>query len=285
MRKVVFSIGFILSFCSNVISSDTLCKRICLTHSSLGTSGISSLFLLNRVWYAPFNNHSFHLFNDGSNWMQMDKAGHAFTAYELTLHTNRIHTWASGKKQNWVGSVYALGYLTTLELMDGFSEGWGFSIYDCLSNGLGTGFYLGQDWLWNEQRLLPKFSFSPSPYASLRPEVLGSSPIQQILKDYNGQTYWLSCPIGEFIPCPRKLDFLCVSLGYSCDAKLVGDVDTWQQYTAQRQYTFSLDIDLRKVARNKPKLNRVLSQFNCIKLPFPTVVFSKERTAFHWIYF
>ena len=38
--------------------------------------------------------------------------------------------------------------------------------------------------------LHPKFSFHQTKFASQRPETLGASLNEQILKDYNGQTYW-----------------------------------------------------------------------------------------------
>jgi hypothetical protein len=42
------------------------------------------------------------------------------------------------------------------------------------------------------ERITPKFSFHTTQYAQYRPNVLGSSLAEQMLKDYNGQTYWLS---------------------------------------------------------------------------------------------
>jgi hypothetical protein len=42
-----------------------------------------------------------------------------------------------------------------------------------------------------------KIFFIPQ-YAQYRPNVLGSSLAEQILKDYNGQTYWLSVNLHSF---------------------------------------------------------------------------------------
>jgi hypothetical protein len=36
--------------------------------------------------------------------------------------------------------------------------------------------------VWNEQRITPKFSFHTTQYAQYRPNVLGSSFVEQILK-------------------------------------------------------------------------------------------------------
>ncbi|MFN5736494.1 MAG: DUF2279 domain-containing protein, partial [Flavobacteriales bacterium] len=243
------------------------------------------LVALQNIWYKPYQTQSFHFYNDGSNWMQMDKMGHALTAYVLTERINSLHRWSSGTYYPWVGAGYGLTYLGILELMDGYSEGWGFSWYDGLANGLGVFFSLGQNYLWNEQKILPKFSFNRSPYAMYRPEVLGKNFAQQVLKDYNGQTYWLSIPLRKFLPFPEKLSFLCLSFGLGCEAKLVGDSDSWQQFNAYREFVFSLDIDLRQVAPNRPVLNRILSSINYVKIPFPSLVFSKENKPFRWIYY
>ncbi|TAD94403.1 MAG: hypothetical protein EAY75_00090 [Bacteroidetes bacterium] len=59
--------------------------------------------------------------------------------------------------------------------------------------------------LWNEVRLVPKFSFFPTPFAEQRPELLGKNISQQWLKDYNGQTYWLSVDIDKFLPEKKRI--------------------------------------------------------------------------------
>ncbi|MEJ6491389.1 MAG: hypothetical protein QNL60_02870 [Flavobacteriales bacterium] len=57
------------------------------------------------------------------------------------------------------------------------------------ANALGSGLFLGHHLLWKEQRIVLKFSSHPTEFAKYRPEVLGSSYPERLLKDYNGQTY------------------------------------------------------------------------------------------------
>ena len=38
-------------------------------------------------------------------------------------------------------SIYTFGYMLGVELLDGYSTEWGFSIYDVIGNGLGTFLY------------------------------------------------------------------------------------------------------------------------------------------------
>ena len=285
MRRVLITVSIFLAWSVNAQGKDSLFVRKGLTHAVLGSSAVGSLVALNQVWYAPYSTEEFHLFNDSKQWMQMDKLGHAFTGYLITNELNRVHYWAAGKRQPWVGAVYAMSYLSALELMDGFSSGWGFSGSDMLANGVGVGLSFSQDYFFKRQVLIPKFSFSRSSYAVVRPEILGSTYAEQLLKDYNGQTYWVSVPLASFLNLPNGFKWICISLGYGCDAKLVGSQDTWNGFNARRQVYLSLDIDCSSLAPRHPKLNKVLTHLNWIKVPFPTLEFSSDKTRFHWISF
>jgi hypothetical protein len=285
MRRVLITVSIFLAWSVNAQGKDSLCVRKGLTHAGLTSSAVGSLVALNQVWYAPYATEKFHFFNDAEQWMQMDKMGHAFTGYLMTNELNRVHYWAAGKRQPWVGAVYAMSYLSTLELMDGFSSGWGFSGSDMLANGVGVGLAFSQDYFFKRQIIIPKFSFSRSSYAMVRPEILGSTYAEQLLKDYNGQTYWVSLPIATFLNLPKRFKWICISLGYGCDAKLVGSQNTWNGFNARRQVYLSLDIDCSSLAPRHPKLNKVLSHLNFIKIPFPSIEFSSDKTRFHWISF
>ena len=285
MRRVLITVSILLACSLNAQRSDSLRLRKGLTHAVLSSSAVGSLVALNQVWYAPYSTEEFHLFNDSKQWMQMDKFGHAFTGYLITNELNRLHYWAAGKRQPWVGAVYAMSYLSTLEIMDGFSSGWGFSGADMLANGLGVGLAFSQDFFFKRQIIIPKFSFSRTSYAAVRPEILGSTYTEQLLKDYNGQTYWVSLPVATFLKLPKRFHWICISLGYGCDAKLVGSQDTWNGYNARRQVYLSLDIDCANLAPKHPKLNKVLTHLNWIKVPFPSLEFSTDKTRFHWISF
>src|SRR6476620_6964690 len=39
----------------------------------------TALFVLNELWYADYPRSDFHFVNDNAEWLQMDKAGHAFS--------------------------------------------------------------------------------------------------------------------------------------------------------------------------------------------------------------
>jgi hypothetical protein len=218
--------------------------------------------------------------------MQMDKFGHGFSGYMLSQKAGDLYRWSGVKKSYpWIGVGIGMSYLGALEFMDAYSQGWGFSTYDVLANFSGGALYLSQELIFKKQLVLPKFSFFPSKYAAYRPEVLGSNFPEQLLKDYNGQTYWFSFPIGGFAPSVKKMNWLCLSLGYSVDQKLVGDQDAYLDFRAARQFLVSLDIDLTRLPIKNSTLKKVLAQLNMIKIPFSALMIQQGNLSFKPISF
>ncbi len=261
-------------------------KRVIISSSIIGLGYVSSLIALYDVWYAEFPKSTFHFYNDGSNWMQMDKFGHGFSGYLLSQKAGDLYRWSGVKKSYpWIGFGIGMSYLGALEFMDAYNQGWGFSTYDVLANFSGGALYLSQELIFKKQLVLPKFSFFPSKYAAYRPEVLGKNFPEQLLKDYNGQTYWFSFPIGGFAPSVKKMNWLCISLGYSVDQKLVGDQDAYLDFRAARQFLVSLDIDLTRLPIKNPTLKKVLAQLNMIKIPFSALMIQQGNLSFKPISF
>ena len=286
--------GFSQSFWESDTSYNK--NRVIGSTVGLGVGWSGSMIALSQVWYKDSWNGEFQFFNDGQEWLQMDKVGHAYTGYHLTRNTFNVYRW-SGVNRNkslLLGSIVGFGYLANLEIFDGFSEDWGFSWWDIAANTAGAGFFVGQEMLWQEQRLLMKFSASLSPYAQYRPEVLGSSIPERILKDYNGQTYWISASPQSFT---EKLAFLppwlALSAGYSVDGKLHGMDNSFQisqngslkTYFAQRQFLLSLDVDFERIPTKSPFLITVFKALNHLKVPFPTIIFTPSAVDFRGIYF
>jgi len=267
-------------------------KRVTGISIGLGTTWAGSMIGLHEIWYKNVEKSSFHTFNDGMNWLQMDKLGHFYANYHFAMNTSQLYQWSgvSKNKSIVIGSSIGLGFQTTLELFDGFSSEWGFSWYDMLGNGLGTASFAAQEIIWNEQRILPKFSYSPSPYAALRPDVLGSNFQERLLKDYNGQTYWLSINPSTFFKNSKLPKWACISIGYSADAKINGEENSYistagLSYTAHREWLMSFDIDFSRIPAKRPWVKMVLKQFNALKIPFPALMLSDGKLTGRAFYF
>jgi len=262
-------------------------NTIVLSEASIGAI---TLLGLNQLWYADFERSKFHTINDNSAWLQMDKLGHVFTSYQLGKYGSHLLNWSgvSERDQLFYGATLGFSFLTAVEVLDGYSKEWGFSWGDILANGSGTGLYIGQELLWKEQRIALKYSFHQTKYAKQRPDKLGETYLEQTLKDYNGQTYWLSANLHSFFKESKIPKWLNVAVGYGAEGMLTGTKDVDNQVLTSneryRQYFLSFDLNLSKVSTNSKLLRSILDVFNMIKIPFPTLEFNKKGTVFHLFY-
>lgn len=299
LRRSVILLFVLLGFqtygqISFFTASDSLNKgRFWGVNAAVGGLWTGSMVGLSQVWYTN-EKTTWHSFDDSRNWMQMDKVGHFYTANKISTLTGDLYHWSglSNKSSAWIGFGVGMGYQLTLEMLDAYSPEWGFSWSDVGANTMGSILYLGQQLGWEEQRILLKFSTHPSPYAHYRPEILGSNFAERLLKDYNGQTYWLSISPGTFgqNSFPK---WLCFSLGYSIDQKLVGDLDYFDyqengqaaQFHAQRQFLLSLDVDFSRIPAKRPWARTLLKQLNYLKVPFPALILTGDQLGGHLLYF
>ncbi|PQV50517.1 putative lipoprotein DUF2279 [Jejuia pallidilutea] len=268
--------------------SDTLHvpRRNAVVISEVALSS-AALIGLNELWYADFERSKFQTINDNAEWLQMDKVGHVFSAYQIGKQGAHLLNWSGVSKQNQLiyGATLGFGFLTAVEVLDGYSSEWGFSWGDVGANALGTGLYISQELLWKEQRIDVKFSFRQTRYAELRPDKLGASFFEQVLKDYNGQTYWLSFNLHAFFKESNIPKWLNLALGYGGEGMFSGiEVTDNQLLTSNRryrQYYISLDVNLSKIRTNSALLKSVFSVFNMIKIPFPSLEINKNGAVFH----
>ena len=247
---------------------------------------------LNQLWYKDYPKSDFHFINDNNQWLQMDKLGHLYSTYHLGRVGAEMLQWsgASKKEQLIYGSTLGLGFLTVVEVFDGFSQEWGASSGDIIANVSGTALYVSQELLWKEQRITPKFSFHQTKFASQRPETLGASFNEEILKDYNGQTYWLSFNIQSFTKDSFTPKWLNLAFGYSGEGMLYGnDAEAMENGIIQnpyRQFYLSLDVDLTKIETKSRFLKSLFSVFNTLKIPAPTLQYDDfNGVKAHFIYF
>ena len=255
---------------------------------ALGTTLIG----LNQIWYKDYPKSSFHFINDNNQWLQMDKLGHVYSSYHIGRAGANLLHWsgASQKEQLIYGSTLGLGFLTVVEVFDGFSQEWGASSGDVIANVTGTALFVSQELLWNEQRITPKFSFHQTKFASQRTETLGKSLNEQILKDYNGQTYWLSFNIKSFTKDNFTPKWLNLAIGYGGEGMLYGkNAEAIQNSVFQnpyRQFYLSFDIDLTKITTKLHFLKSLFSVFNTLKIPAPTLQYDDfNGVKAHFIYF
>jgi Predicted periplasmic lipoprotein (DUF2279) len=292
---MIFQTGFAQNTADSFFKpSDSLdIKRQNTVIISEAVLATGTLIALNQAWYAEYPKSDFHFINDNAEWLQMDKAGHVFSSYHLGRFGAEMLQWSGANKKNQMlyGAGLGFAFLTAVEVLDGYSSEWGASLGDVVANASGTALYVSQELIWKEQRIMPKFSFHTTKYAGYRPEVLGSSFTEQILKDYNGQTYWLSVNLHSFAKGSKIPKWLNLALGYGADGMITGNKeDTPPILTSNpkrfRQFYLSLDVDLTKIKTKSHFLKTVFSVLNTVKIPAPTIEFVHlNDIKYHLIYF
>ena len=247
-----------------------------------------SSITLYESWYKDFPQSGFHFHNDFDEWRGVDKAGHIFSGYFQSDWAYKGWRW-TGLEENqaiWAGAATSFLAQTTIEVLDGFSQEWGFSIPDFTANVVGTSAFVVQQKLWGEQRIRIKTSSSPINYeerygdevfAVRASELYGDGFFERYLKDYNAQTTWLSVNLHSFAPKSRLPKWLNVAVGYGAGnlfggfSNQIPELARDQQLPRYSQIFISLDADLSKIDTGSPFLRTVLDILNIAKVPFSTI--------------
>lgn len=270
---------------------------------------------LNQLWYDEYPRTTFHTFNDMKEWQQMDKAGHMFTTYFEADWLYHAARWTGMNKKSSIiaGTCTALGLQTTLEVLDGFSSGWGFSWYDMAFNVAGAGLWAGQQAGWDEQRLRLKVSSThitypdevvygePAGETTIRArtdDLFGTNIFPSCLKDYNAQTIWLSVNVHSFLKEESRFPkWLNLAIGYSGENMFGGRENKWEvedntfmtsdeTYPRYRQFVLSPDIDLTELNVKSKPLRMLLGMANIFKFPAPAIVFNGHGgVKWDWLYY
>lgn len=273
---------------------------------SAGITGYTAMATgLYFAWYKQYDQSSFHLFDDWGEWQNVDKAGHVYSAYlqsELIYDLSRWAGYEEGKAL-LISSVASLVGQMNIELMDGFSTKWGFSVSDLGANILGTSLFYFQQKHWHEQRLKLKMSYWPISYSkeALASEtgleesslynrsvgLYGANGVERFLKDYNGQSIWISANLSSFLPNSKLPKWLALAVGYSAKNLYGGFGNQWeindenfladaQGYPRTSQFVLAIDYDLSKIKHSTEFGKALFKILNIFKFPAPGIEYNKQ---------
>ncbi|WP_230680297.1 DUF2279 domain-containing protein [Pontibacter rufus] len=266
-------------------------KRLLVLGTTFGAGYTAMLVSLNTAWYSEQDRTNFHFFNDAAGWKQVDKAGHFWGAFQESRAGIDLLRYAGvpEKKAILYGGLLGVALQTPIEVFDGYQSAYGASVTDLAANTLGAAAVVAQELAWHDIRIMPKYSFHTTRYARLRPDVLGSSLAEQALKDYNGQTYWLSVNVADFLKEESKFPrWLSIAVGYGAE-EMVFNSATGNQalgLQAHRQFYLSPDLNLMQFRGKSKLLNTALYVLSMVKVPAPALAYnSKSGFRVHALYF
>ena len=259
-----------------------------ITAIAAGGYGITALYM-GTAWYSQEELTRFHFFDDSHEWKQIDKGGHMLGSYSASRWMIDLYKWAGVPKKRAlvIGGVSGFLAMSSIEVFDGFGETWGFSWYDVGANFVGTSLAVGNQWLWNENRIQLKVSYRKSNYAG-NPDfedLFGRNFSERLLKDYNGHTIWMSVRVHSFLPegkfkkiYPRWLN---LAVGYGAEGLEGGYDDPTRAYLDReyRQLYLSFDIDLSNIRTRSGFLRSLFSVVSVIRIPMPAIRFDKTGVA------
>ncbi|HCW07098.1 MAG TPA: hypothetical protein DGG95_07020 [Cytophagales bacterium] len=263
----------------------------------LGVGYLLFLGWLSSAWYSSFT--SFHFFDDLFEWEYLDKLGHLYTAFYGGLFSYQLFGDAKNlnpiARKKWF-CFLGFGLLLPAEILDGFSLNYGFSPADLLANGIGSIFCYGYVSYKTVSCYAPKFSFHATAFSVMRPEMLGSTFLQQSLKDYNGQTYWLSVDINSMFNKKILPHWLLITVGYGAEGLLGGHDNVWQNAQGEtidysniartKRFFISVDLNIGSLRTRNKIYSYLLAPFVLLKFPAPAIEFNAERgIIFHPVYF
>jgi len=281
----------------NATDSSTQINHARLTSLIVGGSVVyaGAMFGLYQMWYKDYPQTSFHFINDNHEWQQLDKGGHMFNAYYIGMIGYESLRWAGvdERRSAIFGGGAGFMFLTVIETLDGFSKEWGASGGDLIANTAGSAIFISQQLAWGEQRIQVKWSVHETKFAQYRPDQLGSNFLEHMIKDYNGQTFWLSGNIHSFIRKDSRFPkWLNIAAGYGGEGMTGGrsnpaEIDgvPLPYFERYRQFYIAPDIDLSRIKTQSPTLNKVFKLLGIFKFPMPTLEFSKKGVKFHPLYF
>ncbi|MET0635134.1 MAG: DUF2279 domain-containing protein [Chitinophagaceae bacterium] len=263
-----------------------------------------TLLVLDRSWYNKEDRSSFHTFNDSREWLQVDKFGHAWTAYTAGKVNAAMWQWAGLPRKQAVllGGLTGAAFLTGVEFLDAYSSKWGWSWTDIGANVFGTGLFIGQELGWQEQRIQYKFSFHGNSYndpqlQSRADDLYGAGWSERMLKDYNAQTYWLSFNLKSFVKGSSLPAWLNIAAGYGASGMFGGFENRWtsretgtvtdrSEIPRNRQYYLSPDIDFTKIPTRSRFLKSAFFVLNSFKCPAPALMLdSRGKLKGYLLYF
>ncbi|MCW3464077.1 YfiM family protein [Chitinophaga nivalis] len=281
----------------------TLPSRVWMLSGTTAVLYTSGLMALNKAWYKDYPKTSFHFFNDMGEWNQMDKAGHVFSAYFIGKYNREMWRWSGlpRRQQIWIGGLSGLAYQSVIEILDGYSGKWGFSWGDMGANAIGAALLIGQELAWDEQRIQLKFSFHPVQYEEpalkrKTNELFGTTYLERMLKDYNGQTYWLSVNLHSFNKNSWLPKWLNIAAGMGAADMYGGRDNTWtdqkgvhHDYSGNpriRQFYLSPDVDFTKIPTRRKGVRVLFQVLNMLKFPAPALeINSRGQVKVHAVYF
>lgn len=249
----------------------------------------SYVLVFQKGWWSD-GGSDFHFENDYDYAMNLDKGGHFFAGVLLSEMFYEGYHWAGlteFQSYFWAGVSAGMTHVG-IDVKDGFSPEYGYSVFDVMSGTIG-GF-----WPMAE-RYVPAFKYFDYKWSYWinSQAYYDQSQTGVFTDDYVNQTHWLSFKVDRMLPRAAAdywPDWLAVAVGLGIDdgvfvrdslefaeGRPASDGGRYEIYVGP-------DWDLEGLFKPKDRwARRTVTMFNYIKFPMPTLQVYPYR-KWHWVY-
>ena len=263
----------------------------------LGT-GVAALFVVqhqmqqNTIWKKT---GPFHIQEDWQWTWALDKAGHFYGSYTASYIFSEIlmamgFSWDLG---TITGSALGLLYTSYVEVLDGFSQDFGFSPTDFYADVAGASYHLLQHYVPVLQNFSPTFMYVNPAWIGEKSRV----PHDSFIDDYSSQTFWMSINVHNLLPKKARKywpAWLQLSVGYGVfslcapghDCDLRYSVPFSKEAYGNRSLLIGFDYNLVELLPDGGSFwNWIKQGLRLVRiLPAPTLQISDRGTNFYLLF-
>lgn len=235
------------------------------------TYGAAYGLVFAKGWWDEEGSH-FHFENDFEYAKNLDKAGHFMAGY-LVAEVFYQGYYLSGLTEFQSYAAAAISAMAThvaIDVKDGYSPEWGFSIFDVLSGTLGGLYPMAKRYIPAFNYIDIKWSYWINSRAYYRDSDTGV-----FTDDYCNETFWLSFKIHRMLPAAARKYYpawLALAAGWSIDEGVFQKDENGKRKKGHHEFYIALDYDMEGIFKPHERWARNLVRFiNVIKLPAPTI--------------
>lgn len=235
------------------------------------TYGAAYGLVFAKGWWDDESSH-FHFENDFEYAKNLDKAGHFMAGYLFAEVFYQGYYWSGlSEFQSYAAAaISAMATHVAIDVKDGYSPEWGFSIFDVLSGTLGGLYPMAKRYVPAFKYIDLKWSYWINSRAYYRQSDTGV-----FTDDYCNETFWISFKVHRMLPAAIRnyyLSWLAIAAGWSIDEGVFEKDENGRQKKGHHEFYIALDYDMEAIFKPHQRWARNLVRFiNVFKLPAPTL--------------
>lgn len=263
-------------------SDVSLWKFSLVASTTLLAYGASYWLIFDKGWWDE-GKTDFHFENDFYYAKNLDKLGHFASGVMMGELFYEGFYWSGLNEFYSYLAAGSSAFLThvAIDIKDGYSPDWGFSVFDVVFGTLG-GFYP------MAKRYVPAFKYFDLKWSYwINTKVYyRSSDTGIFTDDYVNQTFWLSLKIYRMLPVKARKyypEWLALALGLSIDEGRYVYGPDGKLKKGHYEIYLAFDYDLEAFRPRARWARTLIKTLNYFKLPAPTLQLYPD-VGIHWIY-